>query len=418
MKRIFALLAIVLALFLAACGQTQPEATNDYNDYNGASENTAPLQVVATIFPQFDFVRQIAGDRVELSMLLSPGAESHGFEPTPRDIITLNNADLLVYVGGHGDEWVAPILASLDRQDMRTVALLDLVDVVMQAEGHHHHGHDYHHGHHHHDEDCDDYHHDKDCGDHNHDHGYHHHGHHHHDEDCDDEECDYHHHHDHHHDEDCDDHNHDHGYHHHGHHHHDEDCDDDECDYHDHHHHHHHHEHHYDEHVWTCPRNAIAIVRALTEVLSELDPANAYFFRENAETYIAQLEEVDHAFADVVATGIRTTVIFGDRFPFRYLTDTYGLTYFAAFTGCSAETQASPATIAFLIEKVEHENIPVVFHIEFSNRFIANTIAEPTGARLLELHSAHNVSHAEFTGGTTYLDLMWRNVEALREALN
>ncbi|MCL2381913.1 MAG: metal ABC transporter substrate-binding protein [Treponema sp.] len=321
--------ALIIALFLAGCGQSRPAPAE------GA------LRVVATIFPQYDFVRHIAGDRVALTMLLSPGAESHGFEPTPRDIIAINNAHLLIYVGGHGDVWVNPILASLGREDLRTVALLDLVDAVEQeiVEGMEiHHAHDHAHGHDHH--------------------------------------------------------------------------------AHAHAHTHHTHEPHYDEHVWTCPRNAIVIVRALADILAELDPDNASFFRENAAAYIAELQELDRAFAGVVADAARRTVIFGDRFPFRYLTDTYGLTYFAAFTGCSAETQASPATIAFLIERIRQEDIPVVFHIEFSNRLIANVIAEATGARLLELHSLHNVSHADFTAGVTYLDLMRRNVETLREALN
>jgi len=372
MKKIIVVFAgLTIALFLAGCGRSRPDSAEDR------------LRVVATIFPQFDFVRQIAGERVALTMLLSPGAESHGFEPTPRDIITINNADLLIYVGGHGDVWVDPILTSLGREDMRVVALLDLVDTVMQEHHHHghgHHGHDHHHGHgHHHGHD------------HHHGHGHAHHHHDHHGHAC---------HHTHaHHDGDC--HVVDHG---HGHHHH--------------HHHHHHHEPHYDEHVWTCPRNAIVIVRALTETLSELDPGNAYYFRANAAAFITELEALDRAFVDLVANAARTTVVFGDRFPFRYLTDTYGLTFFAAFTGCSAETQASPATIAMLIETVRAENIPVVFHIEFSNRFIANVIAEATGARLLELHSLHNVSHADFTAGVTYLDLMRRNVETLREALN
>ncbi|MDR0512541.1 MAG: metal ABC transporter substrate-binding protein [Treponema sp.] len=338
-KIIVVFLSLAFALLFAGCSPSRPDSDEDR------------LRVVATIFPQFDFVRQIAGDRVALTMLLSPGAESHGFEPTPRDIITINSADLLIYVGGHGDVWVEPILASLGREDMSVVALLDLVDAVM-AEHIHHHDHHHAHGHH--------------------DHGHtHHHGHEHH---------------------------HGHG--------------------HDHHAHHHNHEPHYDEHVWTCPRNAIVIVRSLTETLSALDPDNAYYFRANAAAFIAELEELDRAFADVVANAARTTVVFGDRFPFRYLTDTYGLTYFAAFAGCSAETQASPATIALLIETVRRENIPVVFHIEFSNRLIANVIAEATGARLLELHSLHNVSHAEFAAGVTYLDLMRRNVQTLREALN
>jgi len=149
-----------------------------------------------------------------------------------------------------------------------------------------------------------------------------------------------------------------------------------------------------------------------------MDADNAEFFRANAAAYIEELEELDRAFAEVVAGAARNTLIFGDRFPFRYLMDAYGLTYYAAFTGCSAETQASPATIAFLIEKVRAEDIPVILHIEFSNRLISNVIAEATGARQLEIHSAHNVSHADFNAGLTYLEISWRNLEVMREALN
>ena len=149
-----------------------------------------------------------------------------------------------------------------------------------------------------------------------------------------------------------------------------------------------------------------------------MDPANESFFRENAASFIDELRALDEEFAQVVSEGVRRTVVFGDRFPFRYLTDTYGLTYFAAFTGCSTETQASPGTIAFLIEKVQNENIPVIFHIEFSNLLIANTIARETGARLVEMHSTHNVSHADFNAGVTYIDIMRRNIESLREGLN
>jgi len=119
-----------------------------------------------------------------------------------------------------------------------------------------------------------------------------------------------------------------------------------------------------------------------------------------------------------VADGVRTTLIFGDRFPFIYLTETHGLHAYAAFDGCSNETYVSPVRIAFLIDKIESENIPVVFYIELSDRRIANVIAEATGAELLELHSAHNVTQAEFDAGITYLDIMQRNVEQIRRALN
>jgi zinc transport system substrate-binding protein len=173
-----------------------------------------------------------------------------------------------------------------------------------------------------------------------------------------------------------------------------------------------------DEHVWTSPRNAILIVEALTDILAELDEANADYFRANAAAYIAELEALDAAFAEVVAGAVRHTIVFGDRFPFRYLAHEYGLHFYAAFPGCSTETQASPATIARLINLVRDEAIPVIFTIEFSNQQIANVIAEDTGAEILELHSAHNLSFADFDGGVTYLELMWRNVEQLREALS
>jgi len=417
-KRIFTLIITIIfiltsTVFLTACtDEIAPEISEPPTMVEGSepdqAESRDPLRIVATIFPQYDFIRQIAGDRVELTMLISPGAESHGFEPTPRDMIALNEADILIYVGGHGDDWVDNVIESLGREDMRRIALVDLVD-TLDVEHHHDHHHD----------DCDD--HDCDHDDHSHAHDHHH-------DDCDDHDCDHDDHshaHDHHHD-DCDDHDCDHDDHSHAHDHHHDDCDDHDCE-HDHHHHdcdhddhdcYHHHHDGIDEHVWTSPQNAILIVQALTDILAGLDPANADFFHENSTNYIQELEALDAAFAEVVAEGVRHTVIFGDRFPFRYLTDAYGLTYHAAFVGCSTDTQASPATIAFLIEKVEAENIPVVFYIEFSNQMIANVIAEATGATLLEFHSAHNVSHADFNAGVTYLDLMWNNVENLREALS
>jgi zinc transport system substrate-binding protein len=192
---------------------------------------------------------------------------------------------------------------------------------------------------------------------------------------------------------------------------HTEDCDDDECEF-------PHHVEHYDEHIWTCPRNAIVIVEELTNVLAEKDPKNADFFRANAAELIEQLHELDRNFVEAVANGARNTIVFGDRFPFRYFVETYGLTHVAAFDGCCVETQVSPATIASLITLVRDENIPVVFYIELSNRAIATTIADDTDATLLELHSAHNVNLADFNAGITYLEIMNQNLENLIIALN
>ncbi len=174
----------------------------------------------------------------------------------------------------------------------------------------------------------------------------------------------------------------------------------------------------YDEHVWTSPKNAQKIVAKIAEAIEESDKDNADFYKENTASYIKKLEELDKKFREAVENSARKTLVFGDRFPFRYLTDAYGLTYYAAFPGCSAETEASAATVKFLIDKVEQENIPVVFHLELSNKKMAETISEATGAKVMQLHSCHNVSKDEMDAGVTYLEIMEQNAEALKEALN
>jgi zinc transport system substrate-binding protein len=173
----------------------------------------------------------------------------------------------------------------------------------------------------------------------------------------------------------------------------------------------------YDEHVWTSPKNAKIIIASITDALCELDSANADFYRQNAADYSVLLDELDDSFRSIVEGAKRSTIVFGDRFPFRYLADAYGVSYFAAFPGCSTETEPSAATIAFLINKTKSEQLPVVFHIELSNERMADTISEATGAKKLLLHSGHNVTKRDFDSGANYLDLQRANVEHLREAL-
>lgn len=173
----------------------------------------------------------------------------------------------------------------------------------------------------------------------------------------------------------------------------------------------------YDEHVWTSPRNAIRIVQAVCEALTELDADNAKSYDENTDAYIQKLNELDQTYRDIAEGGARKCIVFGERFPFRYLADAYGLTYYAAFPGCSEETEPSAATIAFLIRKIQEEQIPVVFYIEFSNQKVADTICSATGAQKLLLHSCHNITAEEFASGITYLDLMRQNAENLKTAL-
>ena len=321
--------ASVLLLLLSGCASPG----------TAGSEDSGKIRAVATIFPQYDFLRQIGGDHLELTMLLKPGAESHSFEPTPADMITVSQSDLFVYVGGDSDAWVETILESVDVSEKEIVTLMDCVETVAEedVEGIETHGH----AHDHEDED-------PTAADGDHDH---------------------------------------------------EDAEQ-------------------DEHVWTSPRNAVRIVEKLRDALIAVDPENAGDYTQNAADYIDRLNLLDQEFQETVDTAKRHTIILGDRFPFRYLADAYGLDYYAAFPGCSSESEASAKTIAFLIDKVKEEQIPVVFSIELSNEKMTDSICEATGATKLQLHSCHNVTRDDFEQGITYLDLMERNVQALKEALN
>jgi len=308
------LLIITISLF-SSCSSLKKET---------ASNKTS---VVTTVFAPYDFIRQIAGEHAEVTMLLPPGAESHSYEPTPQDIITIKNCDVFVYVGGDSDAWVAGVLDSIEKNSMKIVTLMDCVDLVEEetVEG------------------------------------------------MEPEEEK-------------------------------EESESEAVEY--------------DEHVWTSPRNAIKIVDKITEALCSVDETNKDFYSASASSYDGKLSELDAAFKKLVASGKRKTVVFGDRFPLRYFVDAYGLGYYAAFPGCSTDTEPSAATVAFLIDKVKEQQIPVVFHIELSNEKMADTICEATGAKKLLFNACHNVSKKDFDKGVTYLDLMYQNVEALKEALN
>ena len=308
------LILITLAVFLLGAGGCKKNKEAVIRSADGK------LNVTATNFPPFDFVRRIAGDKVIINLLLPPGAESHSFEPSPKDIITVQNSGVFIYTGGESDSWVDRILETLDTSKMIIVKMMDAVDAVEEeiVEG----------------------------------------------MENDDEE-----------------------------------------------------ETTYDEHVWTSVQNAILIVKAINTALCKADPGNADFYRKNTADYIEKLAQLDAAFKTAVTGAKRKTIIFADRFPFRYFADAYGLKYFAAFPGCSTETEPSAATVAFLIDKVRLEKIPVVFHIELSNERMANTICGETGAKKLLFHACHNISKKDFDAGLGYLDLMRVNVENLKEAL-
>jgi len=315
-KRRFLLLTVIIILAaLSACGKKEAQTITENGKKN----------VVATIFPEYDFLRQIAGDHINLTMLLTPGAESHSFEPTPQDILNVQNSDMFVYVGGDSDAWVSSILDSMDQSTMDIVTLMSLVKLVEE-------------------------------------------------ETIDGMEA--------------------------------EEVEGDAV------------EPEMDEHVWTSPKNVILIVQKLSDELCSVDPDNAEDYKKNTEVYIKKLEDLDHEFQEVVDHSARKEIVVGDRFPFRYFVDDYGLTYYAAFPGCSTDTEPSASTIAFLIDKIKVDNIPVVFHIELSNEQMCDSICFSTGAKKELLNAVHNVSKDDFKAGVTYLDLMEHNVEVLKEALN
>ena len=180
---------------------------------------------------------------------------------------------------------------------------------------------------------------------------------------------------------------------------------------------HDHEEEELDEHVWTTPGNAAKICYALCDKLCELDPDNANEYMLNYEVYNAKLMELDIDIRTTVMNGARKTLVFADRFPMRYFTREYGLTYYAAYPGCASQTEPSAKTVAFLIDHVREENIPAVLYMEFSNEKMADVICEDTGCKKLPFYSAHSITAQQFEDGVTYLDLMRMNIETLKEAL-
>ena len=422
MKKLLVLLFVMIfaAVGMIGCNREVVTEEPEVEIQEVEEEEAETFVIVATIFPQYDWTRQILGsqiENVELILLQDTAIDLHNFQPTVSDIATISTADMFIYIGGKSDGWVEDALGNVANDDIIAInlmeALAERID-LLELDHHHHHDHvcD---GDHHHDHDCDDDHHHDHDHDHDHDH--------HHDHDCDDD------HHDHHHDHDCDDNHHDH-------HHHDYDCDDDHHDHHhdydcdddhDHHHdhdcddHHHHHDDEYDEHIWLSLRNARILTSTIADALSAMNPANADYFQSNLESFQAELATLDGEFVIMVTEAATNVVVFGDRFPFRYLMNDYHLRYYAAFDGCSAETEASFSTIIHLVGIVDEMELNHILVIDGSDGSIAETIRDATEAgnqEILVLDSMQSVTAADVEGGVTFLSIMESNLEVLRAALN
>lgn len=173
----------------------------------------------------------------------------------------------------------------------------------------------------------------------------------------------------------------------------------------------------YDEHIWTSPQNAIKCVEGINEAICKSQAENSAEYKKNSADYISKLKELDKDFAEMAENAPENVIVIGDRFPFRYLTSDYGLEYFAAFSGCSSESEPGVYTMAFLIDEILEHGIDKVFYLEFSTKRLAEKLCDATDAETLSLHSCHNVSKADFENGVTYIELMRQNLNNLREAL-
>lgn len=330
----FCMTVLLMAMLLAGCsrgGGRKPSGQNERKE-------DGRLSVVTTLFPYYDFTRQVAGDLVDLTMVIPAGMDSHSFEPTPADMLTIQNADVLICNGGAMEHWLDQVLDAVDIGDMVVMTGMDHVNAVEEilVEGM-----------------------EEEHGQEDHIHG------------GDDEQDDG-------------------------------------------------HEYviEYDEHIWTSPVNAARLVEAIRDTLSEADPGHRDAYEANAAAYLEKLAGLDLEFKDIVEHSKRRMIIVGDKFPFRYFADEYGLSYRAAFSGCSTDTEPSAQTIAYLIDKMRADGIPVIYYPELSSHRVAEIISEETGAVPLLLHSCHNVTRKEFDGGVTYLGLMEQNAENLRKGLN
>lgn len=350
MKSLFSILFfIIVSLSFVSC------VNNDKKTDTGDGK----LSIVATIFPQYDWIKQILGENVSdvnLTLLFNSGVDLHSYQPTVEDIVKISDCDMFVYVGGESDKWVKDVLKNAANKNMKTINLMEVLgDSVkeeetvegMQTDEHHHH----------------------------HEHAK--------------EDKEHAHKHEHEHDKDRD-HNHD----------------EEETEY--------------DEHVWLSLKNAVIFVQKIADTLGEIDKENADTYIMNANSYIKELSSLDKAYSNNVNSASEKTVVFADRFPFRYLTDDYGLKYYAAFSGCSAESEASFETIIFLANKIDELGLNTVLTIEGKEHKIAETVIKNTKSKnqkIAVMDSMQSTTLKDVETGTTYLSVMEQNLKTLSEAL-
>lgn len=332
MKKIITLMlvAVLAVCALSGCGTSK----------SGEDTKDKKIKIVTTIFPEYDWVMQILGDKADkadVTMLLDKGVDLHSYQPSTADIAKISEADVFIYVGGESDEWVEDVLKQAKNKNLKVINLMDVmgdkakeeeVKEGMQPEEEEH------------AEEAKD--------------------------GKEEEEVEY------------------------------------------------------DEHVWLSLKNAKIFTKKIADVLSEVDKDNAKTYQANYESYAKKLDDLDKKYAEAVASAKNKTLVFGDRFPFRYLVNDYGLDYYAAFVGCSAESEASFETVTFLAKKIDELGLGNVLTIEGKNHKIAKTVVDNTknkDQKVLTMDSMQSTTSKDVKDGATYLGIMEKNLEVLKEAL-
>lgn len=360
-KSVVFIVTISMILGMAGCGKTTEK------------EDNYRLKIVTSLFPYYDMARAVIGDvkGIDLKMTVTPGQDSHSFEPTPSDVIQMENADVLIYNGGSLETWIDTLLDSLNNKNQIQMKMMDYVDVLNEelVEGMDTRFEEHDHDEHSHKEDN----HNKEK----------------HKEDSHSEE-------NHKEDNHSEDSSNDSEFH-------NEDSEGEHEET--------------DEHIWTSPVNEIIMTEKICETLSKALPEEKENFQKNAESYISQLKELDNEFRTIVENAKINEIIFADKFPLQYFAKEYGLKYYAAFPGCGSDMEPSAKTIGFLVDRIKEDNIKAVFYLELSSHIVADAIETDTGAKPLQFNSCHNITQKQFDSGVTYVDLMKENVNNLKIAL-
>ena len=314
-KRILPILSAVLILLsLCACGVRSADSNK--------------IKVVCTVFPIYDWTREIAGDKAEIIWLTENGTDMHSFQPSAADMVKIAECDILVYIGGESDKWVDETVKQYQNEKRTFINLTSLLGDSLKEEEH------------------------TEGMQEEHEQG--------------EEEAEY------------------------------------------------------DEHVWLSLKNAVIFADAIADSLADKDPENAEFYKESARNYTEKLTALDGEYQKAVSAAPTKTLLVADRFPFRYLTEDYGLSYYAAFPGCSAETEASFETVAFLSAKADELGLKYIIKTETAATKIAETVIANTKEKnqgILVLDSMQSVGSKDAANGTTYLSVMEKNLETLKKAL-